>query len=46
MIGGSIVLGLVLLGAIAKAIGWSRAHAQPPDLGSVSRRWLAEHHFF
>jgi hypothetical protein len=43
--GGWILLGLAVFGVIAKAIGWSHARAQRSDLGSVSRRWLAEQHF-
>lgn len=39
------LLGLAVVGAIAKMIGWSYARARRSDLGSVSRRWLAEHHF-
>jgi hypothetical protein len=40
-----ILLGLVVFGVIAKTIGWFYARAQRSDLGSVSRRWIAEQHF-
>jgi hypothetical protein len=43
---GWIVLGVTVLGVIATAIEWSRTRVQPSDLGHVSRRWLAEHHFY
>jgi hypothetical protein len=39
------LLGLAVFGVIAKMIGWSYARARPSDLGFVSRRWLAEHHY-
>lgn len=39
------LLGLAVFGLIAKMIGWSYARGRRSDLGFVSRRWLAEHHF-
>lgn len=36
-------LGLAMFGVIAKMVGWSNARTRRPDLGFVSRRWLAEH---
>jgi hypothetical protein len=45
MSGGWTLLALTVFGLIAKAIGWSYARARQPDLGFVSRRWLAEQHF-
>lgn len=45
MSGGWVLLGLAVLGVIAKTIGWFYARGQRPDLGFVSRRWLAEQHF-
>jgi hypothetical protein len=45
MIGGLILLGLTVLGAVAITIGWSYTRVQPSDLGYVSRRWLAERRF-
>jgi hypothetical protein len=40
-----LLLGLAVLGGLAKTITWSFARSREPDLGYVSRRWLAEHHF-
>jgi len=45
LMSGWILLGFGVCGVIAKAIGWSYARAKRSDLGSVSRRWLAEQHF-
>jgi hypothetical protein len=39
-----ILLGVAVFWVVAKTIGWSYARAQRSDLGSVSRRWLSEHH--
>lgn len=38
-----IVLGLALLAAVARAIGWSHARSRPPEMGFVSHQWIAEH---
>jgi len=38
-----IVVGLGLIGAIARTIGRSRRRRRRPDLGFVSHQWVAEH---
>lgn len=35
-----VAIGLVL--AVAKGLGWLHGHNQPPGLGFVSSRWIAE----
>lgn len=38
-----IVIGLGLVGALARTIGWSFRRHRPTDLGLVSHQWIAEH---
>jgi hypothetical protein len=45
MNGAWIMVGLTVFGVIAETIGRLYARARRPNLGFVSRRWLAEQHF-
>jgi hypothetical protein len=45
MNGAWIMVGLIVFGVIVETIGCLSARARRPDLGFVSRRWLAEQHF-
>jgi hypothetical protein len=38
-----IILGLALVGIVARLIGWSRVRSRPAELGFVSHQWVAEH---
>lgn len=40
-----ILVGLAVVGVIARAIGCAYARAHRSELGFVSRRWLTERHF-
>jgi hypothetical protein len=38
-----IVVSVVIAGALAKGVIWTRNRSSESDLGSVSHQWIAEH---